>query len=219
MSDFDREAERERLREKYDRDREKRQTTQRMSELLLQGATMTNKHCESCGNPLFRHDETEFCPTCQSESGDTEAESERATAAEGADAEATADAEAMADAARNVDTDPTTNAARNDDGPSTANATPSRNTTPSTPAKGRTAHADGTAATPPADADASPQSRGDGTTAAPLADARDSLVEALSAHARAGTATDDPRRARDHLAAAREAAEALGALGDATSGR
>lgn len=62
---FDKEAERERLREKYERDQQRRQATQRMSELLLKGATMTNQHCESCGSPLFRHDGEVFCPTCQ----------------------------------------------------------------------------------------------------------------------------------------------------------
>ncbi|MFB6104548.1 MAG: Sjogren's syndrome/scleroderma autoantigen 1 family protein [Halobacteriaceae archaeon] len=64
-SGFDREAERERLREKYENDQEDREQTQRMSELLLQGATMTNKHCDTCGNPIFRYDGQEFCPVCQ----------------------------------------------------------------------------------------------------------------------------------------------------------
>ncbi|MFB6154668.1 MAG: Sjogren's syndrome/scleroderma autoantigen 1 family protein, partial [Haloferacaceae archaeon] len=67
MSDFDAEAEREKLREKYERDREKREATQRMSELLLKGATMTNKHCDRCGDPIFRYQGQEFCPTCQRE--------------------------------------------------------------------------------------------------------------------------------------------------------
>ncbi|MFB6186917.1 MAG: Sjogren's syndrome/scleroderma autoantigen 1 family protein [Halobacteriaceae archaeon] len=65
MSDFDKEAERERLREKYEGDQEKREATQQMSELLLQGATMTNKHCDTCSSPIFRHQGQEFCPNCQ----------------------------------------------------------------------------------------------------------------------------------------------------------
>jgi uncharacterized Zn finger protein (UPF0148 family) len=65
MSDFDREAAREELREKFERDNEKRKTTQRMSELLLKGATMTNRHCDTCGDPIFRYQGQEFCPTCQ----------------------------------------------------------------------------------------------------------------------------------------------------------
>lgn len=65
MSDFDKEAEREKLREKYEEDQEKRETTEQMSELLLKGATMTNAHCGDCGDPIFRYDGQEFCPTCQ----------------------------------------------------------------------------------------------------------------------------------------------------------
>ncbi|ADB62588.1 Sjogrens syndrome scleroderma autoantigen 1 [Haloterrigena turkmenica DSM 5511] len=64
MSDFDKEAEREKLREKYERDQEERQATQRMSDLLLKGATMTNAHCGTCGDPLFQMDGTTFCPSC-----------------------------------------------------------------------------------------------------------------------------------------------------------
>lgn len=65
MSDFDKEAEREKLREKYERDRQKREATEKMSELLLKGATMTNAHCSECGDPIFRYDDQEFCATCE----------------------------------------------------------------------------------------------------------------------------------------------------------
>jgi len=65
MSDFDKEAEREKLREKYGEEDEKRKATEQMSELLLKGATMTNAHCTDCGDPIFRYDGQEFCPTCQ----------------------------------------------------------------------------------------------------------------------------------------------------------
>ena len=65
MSDFDREAERERLREKYEQDKKERAATERMSELLLQGATMTNAHCSECGDPIFRYDGQEFCANCE----------------------------------------------------------------------------------------------------------------------------------------------------------
>ncbi|WP_265109489.1 Sjogren's syndrome/scleroderma autoantigen 1 family protein [Halosolutus halophilus] len=64
MSDFDKEAEREKLREKYERDKAEREATQRMSDLLLKGATMTNTHCGTCGDPLFQQDGTTFCPSC-----------------------------------------------------------------------------------------------------------------------------------------------------------
>jgi len=36
-----------------------------MSELLLQGATMTNAHCSDCSNPIFRYDGQEFCANCE----------------------------------------------------------------------------------------------------------------------------------------------------------
>ena len=78
MSDFDEEAERERLREKYEQDQQDRQATEKMSELLLQGATMTNAHCSDCGDPVFRYEGQEFCATCEKaiDRGDDAAEAE-----------------------------------------------------------------------------------------------------------------------------------------------
>lgn len=64
MSDFDKEAEREKLREKYEQDKQEREATQRMSDLLLKGARMTNTHCSTCGDPLFQQNGTTFCPSC-----------------------------------------------------------------------------------------------------------------------------------------------------------
>jgi uncharacterized Zn finger protein (UPF0148 family) len=61
---FDKEAEKEKLREQLAAEEEDRQSTQHMSELLLKGATMTNRHCDQCGDPLFRHEGREFCPSC-----------------------------------------------------------------------------------------------------------------------------------------------------------
>ena len=88
MSDeFDREAEREKLREKYERDRAEREASERMSELLLQGATMTNRHCPECHSPVFSYEGTEFCPTCQRE---VTGEGESAGAADSALGEETA---------------------------------------------------------------------------------------------------------------------------------
>ena len=88
MSDeFDREAEREKLREKYERDRAEREASERMSELLLQGATMTNRHCPECHSPVFSYEGTEFCPTCQREVTE---EGESAGAADDAPGEETA---------------------------------------------------------------------------------------------------------------------------------
>ena len=61
---IDKEALREELREKYERDEREREATRRMSDLLLKGATMTNTHCGTCGDPLFQQDGTTFCPSC-----------------------------------------------------------------------------------------------------------------------------------------------------------
>lgn len=70
MSEFDKEAEREKLRKQFEHDEQKRKSTERMSELLLQGATMTDTHCDTCGDPLFRYEGQEFCPGCQSDTDD-----------------------------------------------------------------------------------------------------------------------------------------------------
>lgn len=61
---FDKEAEKEKLRQQLAEEEADRQATQHMSELLLQGATMTNRHCNECGDPVFRQGGREFCPTC-----------------------------------------------------------------------------------------------------------------------------------------------------------
>ncbi|OIB55562.1 Sjogren's syndrome/scleroderma autoantigen 1 family protein [Natrialba sp. SSL1] len=89
MSDFDKEAEREKLREKYERDKEERQATQRMSDLLLKGATMTNSHCGTCGDPLFQEGGTTFCPSCH---GNPDAVQGTGLEADAAEADAADDA-------------------------------------------------------------------------------------------------------------------------------
>jgi hypothetical protein len=75
---FDKEAEREKLREKYGDDQEQREATQEMSDLLLRGATMTNQHCGECGNPIFRMDGEQFCPNCGGTRGTAGGESQPA---------------------------------------------------------------------------------------------------------------------------------------------
>jgi uncharacterized Zn finger protein (UPF0148 family) len=83
MSDFDKEAEREKLRDKYGRDEDDREATERMSDLLLKGATMTNTHCGTCGDPIFRYEGQEFCSTCQevvSEADDQQGDGDGAAA-------------------------------------------------------------------------------------------------------------------------------------------
>ncbi|SEH17542.1 Uncharacterized Zn-finger containing protein, UPF0148 family [Natronorubrum sediminis] len=92
MSDFDKEAEREKLREKYERDAKEREATQRMSDLLLKGATMTNAHCGTCGDPLFQQNGTTFCPSCHGNPDAVEGTDLEAQPATESDANATADA-------------------------------------------------------------------------------------------------------------------------------
>ncbi|WP_128903742.1 Sjogren's syndrome/scleroderma autoantigen 1 family protein [Halorubrum amylolyticum] len=220
MSDgFDKEAEREKLREKFAEDEQEREHTQRMSELLLQGATMTNRHCDDCGDPIFRHDGQEFCPTCQATGSGEEAQADSPADTRGdspADAQ-TADGDeipprgdardASAPPARsspaNASRDPRDTGAtsRNPRRPTAAEQSAVNPKAASSPANAEESGGDPTA-TPPTDP------AGSGT----VADARASLTRTLARFARAAEETDDPRRARDHLRAAREAAEALAAL-------
>jgi uncharacterized Zn finger protein (UPF0148 family) len=184
MSGFDEEAERERLREKYEQDQEKRAATQRMSELLLKGATMTNSHCDACGDPLFRHDGQTFCPTCQAADGDAAAP--ETTGDDDVDAESTPEAG-------------TTEAA---DAPATADPPSATDRVPD-PGVEDGASEPRTQSPRPASAAAE---------SASLDDARASLSRTLLRYARAAEEADDPRRAKEFLAAVREAAEALSAL-------
>ena len=210
MSGFDEEAERERLREKYEQDQEKRASTQRMSELLLKGATMTNSHCDTCGDPIFRHDGQEFCPTCQAA-----AQEDAAGGAADAPDDGTADASAETDAA------PETSLAADEaesEVPADASADVAPGPEPSARDRRTPSDAGGNTSTNVRD------DRGRGSVAdsavtrrssaadAPLDDARASLSRTLLKYARAAEETDDPRRAKELLAAAREAAETLSAL-------
>ncbi|MEZ3162597.1 Sjogren's syndrome/scleroderma autoantigen 1 family protein [Halorubrum sp. RMP-47] len=229
MSDgFDKEAEREKLREKYADDEQKREHTQRMSELLLKGATMTNRHCEECGDPIFRHDGREFCPTCGNEAGGAAGGDAGAEAA-GADETAgvaTATAESGGDA-------PPENGVTGSDAADSGavegrqpQSPPSATVPPqgSSPQEPRSPPESPPQASGPT-RDSAPQRSGRGaaessqsnpsrsaTDADGLGAARASLTRTLTRFARAAEETDDPRRARDHLEAAREAAEALAAL-------
>ncbi|WP_101298041.1 Sjogren's syndrome/scleroderma autoantigen 1 family protein [Halegenticoccus soli] len=214
MSDFDKEAEREKLRKKFEKDREKRKSTQVMSELLLKGATMTNKHCDACGNPIFRQNGEEFCPICR-ESG-AEAARERTASgasAEGADADAAEPADSTeAEANQAVASEPEPADAPGKREGESADA--SRGPGPS--ASEAHARVDGRssgAEVPARPASATSASR----SAEPrgsddLSEARAALIGALTRYAREAEAADDPRRAKELLSAAREAAETLAAL-------
>ncbi|WP_224448290.1 Sjogren's syndrome/scleroderma autoantigen 1 family protein [Haloprofundus salilacus] len=199
MSEFDKEAEREKLRKKFARDEEKRKSTQRMSELLLKGATMTNRHCDTCGDPIFRYQGQEFCPTCQNAQV---AESSEATqAADGAD-ETQAEQKPRSDEVEVTPEPPqsrapsTTQRAAEDVTDDTAA------TQQSTPTSSASVNTQIASSSPSQSASAS----GD------LSEARTALVRTVTRYATAAESADDPRRAKELLAAAREAAETLSAL-------
>jgi len=212
MSDFDKEAERERLREKYGDEYEDREATQQMSELLLQGATMTNRHCQDCGDPIFRHQGQEFCPTCGAGTGEGEGQGKTQEQTEGQEEREPADAadppegqsppQAQARSQSRADTS-TAQTGPAEPRPGAEAAREGSGDERSTPTSEReTARAVG----PPRGVDAEDASEGG------IRAAQESLVRTLARFARRAEATDDPRAAREHLAAAREAAEALAAL-------
>ena len=195
MSDFDKEAERQRLREKYEEDDADREVTQQMSELLLRGATMTNKHCNQCQNPVFRYEGDEFCPVCQGA-----VEGEQAAA----ESEAAGQSANEAQSANNAETAANAGAAA---------AAGSEAETAGTPSVG------GSETEQPAPQSQQSASRDRTTTRsepAPdvgdLGEARASLSRTLTDLAERAEEAGDVGRQRDLLAAAREAAEAIEAL-------
>ena len=235
MSDeFDKEAEREKLREKFAEDERKREHTQRLSELLLQGATMTNRHCETCGDPIFRHEGRAFCPTCHATEEGYEVPVETPTAA---DDEGTGTAESdatgsSADGIGSTESHPTESASTTGDAgvaaPADAGSPDSGAASAAAgdgPATGeRTAHVShvaesetappesNAAVTPPATGPTDAGTRRAGTDVGDVTVARDAVIETLTRFAQGAAETEDPRRARERLAAAKEAAETLAAL-------
>lgn len=242
MSDFDKEAEREKLREKFEAEEEKRQATEQMSELLLKGATMTNAHCSDCGDPVFRYDGQEFCPTCQKPITREQADESEDAADDqgdhievanpgdearvqfGAQEHSADEAQQSADSANDL--------AQNEAPPSQSE--PEAGPRETVPGSDATSPADqptdvptnGTAADstptePPAQsqsipsADPSVSSRTTDDNAdvgTDVAEAERLLARTLRQFSERAASTDNPRRAREHLEAAREAAEALDAL-------
>ena len=208
MSEFDKEAEREKLREKFAKDERKRRQTQRMSELLLKGATMTNRHCDRCGDPIFRYDGEEFCPTCASEEAAGAAEvPERDTELE--TAEKSLDVEApQSDDVADAETGDRERAGAQGE----ASATEATNGASTT----QPPESDRTRSTPRVDQRTAPASE----TTQPVAprsgesgsSGRTELQRALSTAASNAAAAEDPHTAKAWLEAAREAAEALSAL-------
>ena len=233
MSDFDKEAEREKLREKYERDEREREATQRMSDLLLKGATMTNAHCGTCGDPLFQEDGTTFCPSCHGNPDAVQGTELEAQPAEETADEVTADTEAP-----QTDTTPSSSADI-EHGETTGDESP-----PIDPAAARghdpadaTVRDDSRAGAGSAPEPATDSSTEDGprpgtpsstpsprsfdgrrstTQSSPangdLEAAHASLVQSLEKFARKAAETDDPRYAKECLEAAREASETLETL-------
>jgi uncharacterized Zn finger protein (UPF0148 family) len=239
MSDFDREAERERLREKYEQDKKERETTEQMSELLLQGATMTNAHCSECGDPIFRYDGQEFCATCERpvdrESGASAGETPDTDVDEGGDDTTNVEVTSPRDDTKvvfggNGASDPegesggeTGETPRGQaEQPASADAEQPRGRATEQPRQTATGADERleTGGSPPRAHD--PTGEGERSdTADPtvrrgdtggVEAARASLVRTLAAFSRRAETTDDPQRAREHLQTAREAAEALAAL-------
>ncbi|WP_232703273.1 Sjogren's syndrome/scleroderma autoantigen 1 family protein [Halobacterium wangiae] len=206
---FDEEAVREELREKYEDEREDREATARMSELLLQGATMTSEHCDRCGSPIFRYDGESFCPNCQHEAEQAQAREAADSPKQNARTEQPADTQ-TADAGTADET-----ATESQPDPPAAAQTGGRRAPPS---KSGGPHAPGSrdqqrSRDAVAERTQAPQSlpeRSGG--AAPSGEAADALESSIAALARRAAAADDPRTAREYLEAAREAAEALAAL-------
>jgi len=215
MSDFDKEAEREKLRKKFADDEEKRADTQRMSELLLKGATMTNKHCDRCGDPLFRYNGQTFCSTCQAEAAEGAADAEAEAADEGQPPADAGDAPQSTDP-QGGSPDPQAGGSTEPRVDRSAAARPEQSPESRAERTGNVrADRTGTGRTerPPAvDGEPGGSVGGEPAAAGSLSEARQSLQRTVTRFARAAEETDDPRRARELLAAAREAAETLAAL-------
>jgi uncharacterized Zn finger protein (UPF0148 family) len=274
MSEFDKEAEREKLRKQFAEDERKRETTQRMSELLLKGATMTNAHCDTCGDPIFRWQDEQFCPTCSAAEGERVQQQAQSRAEGTSTADETTDAAPSTTASDGVRSDATREpadpaprpestgegvdvplegeestdeedaidaAAVGADSPAAppsdaadspaappSDAADSPAAPPSTPSE-RTREPDRASADPapartepstaPAAADRSPDSDPSTAPAEPesgaladLSEARESLGRTVTRFAREAESSDDLARAREHLAAVEDAADALAAV-------
>lgn len=201
---FDREAEKERLREKYEKEQADREATQQMSELLLQGATMTNRHCDNCGNPVFRHQGREFCPVCGAEVVEGDGQVDEAAAGDAAQQDAGGQAQSAA-AGGQVEEgqQPGTDRQPGSGQQSSAeqyDATGQQVPT-GRPARGGTADATQPTSTAP-----------QAGAAGDLGEARAALVRTVTGLAQQAEESRDVGRTRELLAAAREAAEALAAL-------
>ncbi len=222
MSEFDKEAEREKLREKYGDEADDRAATERMSDLLLKGATMTNRHCSDCGDPVFRYDGQAFCPTCEKPVGSADEATEEA-------ASTTTDPDGSSDAGEpGVETDAAAQPGAEEtrdlpaEGPGTGGSeAPARQEPTADPAAGEpTPDADAAptggderaASTPSPSGRPTTSGRPERDDAGDLGAAEASLARQVADLAARAEGADDLRHQRDLLAGAREAAEALAAV-------
>jgi uncharacterized Zn finger protein (UPF0148 family) len=231
MSDFDKEAERERLREKYEQEQAEREATEKMSELLLQGATMTNAHCSDCGDPIFRYDGQEFCASCEKAvDRDTGDESEDGEVDESGDHDeenievATPDDERVAFGGENAqDEQATADGQQSSQSPSSQASQPTEPTQSQQPRneqgqpKQQSPEQRQSAGSTSQQPMHQPERTRETSAAEPgvsddTSAARASLVRTLTRFSEQAEATDDPRQAQEYLAAAHEAAETLAAL-------
>lgn len=243
MSDFDKEKEREKLRKKFEQEEERRETTQQMSELLLKGATMLNVHCADCAAPIFRHNGEEFCPTCQrpveelttagpgdltGPGGPTPPEGAQDVPEEAVDAADVADAPEAAEttdgdtpAEIDVETpspeDVETTAEAGTGAESDAEPEPEAASEPEPepqpePTPAEQPAADATSTEQPSPAVSAGQQAGSPRSSE--ADAVESLASAITRLSERAAAAEDPRQAKELLAAANEAADVLQQLRD-----
>lgn len=192
--EFDKEAEREKLRKKYAEEQQDRESTQRMSDLLLQGATMTNKHCDACGDPIFRYEGQEFCASCQAAGGAADGSAAPGGRPEQGDSPEPAEAAPESEAAARAVADEE----RSDPVDTGSQPSEVREPEPEDPS--------------PADSRELTTETRSAPTGGDLSGARDELGRTIATLARRAAAAEDPRRAREFLEAADEAAETLATL-------
>lgn len=206
--EFDKEAEREKLREKYEKDAEKRSATQRMSELLLGGATMTDQHCDRCGDPLFRDGGETFCPTCRN---DEQAQAKQQAAEEGVQSRSTADTSDHQSVPQSADGAGSGHAEAGESlsqlPDDTEGIAPADNRAPDRQVVQQASAPRPSQQRPEqSQYDPQPATNGDGV------DPRVELQRAVTETARKANAATDPRTAKAWLEASKEAAEALAVL-------
>lgn len=214
MSDFDKEAEREKLRKQYEKDKEKREKSERMSELLLQGATMTDTHCSECGDPIFSHQGQKFCPTCQREvreqKPETAEQQPEPVTSESTD-EASGKTNPSASGATEIEID---EAITRENASTTESEPKNDDEAPATRTASDRSEPTATDEHPQPQPQHQSQSQPQGQPATPsdLSAARGSLIRTVTRFARQAETADDLTTARKYLKATEDAASALDAL-------